>query len=428
MNEMHQVFNERLTAEQRDAATDDAAEILTLACAGSGKSRTLGYRIAWLLVNGVQASEIVAFTFTDKAAESIKLQVKRALEAVGIDPIVIGRMYIGTIHSYCYDLLSRMDAKYRQFDVLDDNRFVLYLTSRYPQLNLSALRRARNAGYFQTTREVSNAWKTANDELLDLADIETAEPQIGRVIQGLQQLLDRDQFIDFSLMIRLVVEALERDDPDALQATQSLRHLLVDEYQDVNHAQERLIQLLHDGSESLFVVGDDDQAIYAWRGADVSNILTFQDRYPDASRHTLPENFRSSPAIVHSSEHLIAQVLGPLRIEKNARSEEPPGSRDYRIHLFEDQPEEADWVVGRLERLLETAYIEDWRSGVPHIRGLTPADFAILMRSTRGQEQTGEPHHAAFTPIVGRSGDPVHAGSWRGRIFSPPDGRSATDF
>ena len=419
MNEIHHVFDEQLTTEQRDAATDDAAEILTLACAGSGKSRTLGYRIAWLLSNGVQASEIVAFTFTDKAAESIKLQVKRALEAVGIDPIVIGRMYIGTIHSYCYDLLSRMDAKYRQFDVLDDNRFVLYLTSRYPELNLNTLRQFHNARYFQTTKEVSNAWKTANDELLDLDDIEAAEPNIGGVLRLLHELLERDEFIDFSLMIRLVVDALEQGDPDALQATQGLRHLLVDEYQDVNHAQERLIQVLHDGSESLFVVGDDDQSIYAWRGADVNNILTFQDRYPGARRHTLPENFRSSPAIVHSSEQLVAQVLGPLRIEKNAHSEQPPGSRDYRIHLFEDRPEEANWVVGRLESLLETAYVEDWRSGDPHTRGLTPADFAILMRSTRGQEQTGDPHHAAFTQLLDDREIPytLEAG---GGVFSRP--------
>ena len=197
MNDIHHIFNEQLTPEQREAATDDAAEILTLACAGSGKSRTLGYRIAWLLVNGVQASEIVAFTFTDKAAESIKLQVKRALEAVGIDPIVIGRMYIGTIHSYCYDLLSRMDAQYRQYVVLDGNRLVLYLTSRYPQLGLAALRRFHNSGFFQTTKEVGNAWKTANDELLDLDGIETEEPKIGGVLKALGQLLQRDQFIDF---------------------------------------------------------------------------------------------------------------------------------------------------------------------------------------------------------------------------------------
>ena len=400
MNDIQRVFNEQLTPEQRDAAIDDAAEILTLACAGSGKSRTLGYRITWLLANGVQASEIVAFTFTDKAAESIKLQVKRALEAVGIDPIVIGRMYIGTIHSYCYDLLSRMDAQYGQYDVLDDNRLVLYLTSRYPQLGLGALRRFHNAGFFQTTKEVSNAWKTANDELLNLDDIETEEPNIGGVLKALEQLLRRDQFIDFSLMIRLAVEAIERGDPDALRATQDLRHLLVDEYQDVNRAQERLIQLLHEGSESLFAVGDDDQAIYAWRGADVSNILTFHERYPGASRHTLPENFRSSPAIVHSSEQLAADVLGARRIEKNARAEEPPGSRDYRVLLFDDRPHESEWVVGRVRLLLETAYLEDWRAGDPQTRGLTPADFAILMRSTRGLEQSGEPHHAAFTQLL----------------------------
>ena len=391
------VLNEQLTEDQRAAAVDSAAEVLTLACAGSGKSRTLGYRIAWLIANGADASEIVAFTFTDKAAESIKLQVTRALVAIGIDPTVIGRMYIGTIHSYCFDLLSNMDARYRQFDVLDENRLVLYLISRYPQLGLAKVRNDHNAGYFQTVKEVASAWKTANDELLSLHSIEDVEPVIGATLNTLRVRLDMDEFIDFSLMIRLAVEALEREDPAAVHATEKLNHLLVDEYQDVNPAQERLIHLLHARSETLFVVGDDDQSIYAWRGADVSNILDFQSRYPGASQHTLPENFRSTPSIVQSSEGLVAAVLGAGRIEKSAHSEEPPGSRDFRILWFDCRPEEAQWVVDRIQALLNTAYVEDWRTGGAYSRGLTRSDIAILMRSTRGKEQSGDPHHTAFT-------------------------------
>lgn len=397
MPDIFDVLNEQLTPGQRAAVVDPAVEVLTLACAGSGKSRTLGYRIAWLIANGADPSEIVAFTFTDKAAESIKLKVARALNTVGIDPTVIGRMYIGTIHSYCYDLLSKMDARYRQFDVLDENRLVLYLISRYPQLGLSQVRQDHNAGYFQTVREVANAWKTANDELLSLDSIEDEEPVIGATLNTLRMRLNIDEFIDFSLMIRLAVEALEQEEPAAIQATEKLKHLLVDEYQDVNPAQERLIHLVHIRSDTLFVVGDDDQSIYAWRGADVSNILDFQGRYPDATRHTLPENFRSTPSIVQSSEGLVSAVLGAGRIEKNAHSEEPPGSRDYRILWFDSRPEEAKWVVDRIQALLNTAYVEDWRTGGPHTRGLTRADFAILMRSTRGEEQSGEPHHSAFT-------------------------------
>ena len=398
---VNEVLNARLTPEQRMAATDEAAEVLTLACAGSGKTRTLAYRIAWLIAGGAEPSEIVAFTFTDKAAESIKLQLARALDTVGIHPTVIGRMYIGTIHSYCRELLSRMDARYRQFDVLDENRLLLYLTSRYPQLGIHHLRNARNRpGYFRTIREVNEAWKIVNDELIDLDEIEEGEPVIGEVLRSLRHNLEVDEFIDFSSMIRLTVDALAEENPAALDATRDLRHLLVDEYQDVNPAQERLIRLLHERSETLFVVGDDDQAIYAWRGADVGNILTFEDRYPNASRRTLPENFRSSPAIVQSSEQLVADLLGPLRLEKNAHADEPPGSRDYRVILFDDREEEAHWVVERIQALLNSSYIEEWRGDDQYARGLTPADIAILMRSTRSTEQSGEPHHAAYTSLL----------------------------
>jgi len=135
-----------LTPRQRDAAMDPAKEVLCLACAGSGKSRTLAYRVARLIVEGEEPSSIVAFTFTDKAAESIKQQVSKALSATGLDPKILGAMYIGTIHSYCREVLCRMDARYRQFDVLDDNRLKLYLISRYySDLHLNQLQEFRNA-------------------------------------------------------------------------------------------------------------------------------------------------------------------------------------------------------------------------------------------------------------------------------------------
>src|SRR2546421_10031820 len=115
------ILDAELTPAQRAAATDASAEVLAIACAGSGKSRTLAFRIARLVAEGVDPRGIVAFTFTEKAAESIKLRVSRALAAVGFDPTLLGAMYVGTIHSYCKDLLGVMDATYRQYEVLDAN-------------------------------------------------------------------------------------------------------------------------------------------------------------------------------------------------------------------------------------------------------------------------------------------------------------------
>lgn len=117
-----QILRDELTLEQYAAAVDPAREVLCLACAGSGKSRTLAYRIARLLAEGESPPGIVAFTFTEKAAEAIKRRVSQALTVAGLDPTVMGSMYIGTIHAYCQHILGDMDATYRQFDVLDENR------------------------------------------------------------------------------------------------------------------------------------------------------------------------------------------------------------------------------------------------------------------------------------------------------------------
>src|SRR6266446_5487200 len=126
-------------------------------------------------------------------------------------------------------------------------------------------------------------------------------------------------------MIRLVADALRSGVPTVRQAESitRLRHLMVDEYQDVNPAQEVLISELHKLSETLFVVGDDDQAIYAWRGADVSNIIDFDQRYPGCSRHTLSKNFRSTEAIVAAADSFIAGELGATRITKNPQADNP---------------------------------------------------------------------------------------------------------
>jgi DNA helicase II / ATP-dependent DNA helicase PcrA len=397
MPTIREILEQNLTRpHQQDAALDENNRILTLACAGSGKSRTLAFRIARLLASGEDPKGIVAFTFTDKAAESIKLRVAMALRASGIPDTALGAMYIGTIHSYCQNILGQMDARYRQFDVLDENRFKLYLISRYGELGLQHLR-PRARGYFDVIRKVSDCWKIMNDELLTVTALSQADPELGGILGTLGQNLNRDQYIDFSLMIRLVVEALQAHSAQALRTVSGLKHLIVDEYQDVNPAQEILIRELHSLPTTLFVVGDDDQAIYAWRGADVSNILEFRTRYPNASGHTLPKNFRSTPAIVETSDHFIAAELGARRLSKNPEADPPLSPRDFRKLWFPNRQDEANWVADRILALRGSGYEE--KNGGP-VRGLTLADFAILMRSTRQPESEGPPRHAAFTEAL----------------------------
>ncbi len=392
------VLRQHLDPPQAQAASETARETLSLACAGSGKSRTLAYRIAWLLSSPQNAApdSIVAFTFTEKAAETIKRRVADALEAAGMDPTALGAMYIGTIHAFCQKVLGEIEARYRQFDVLDTNRLKLFLISRYAGIGLHPLRQARPDAqgkphpYFRTIKAVADAWTMLNDEMLRIEDVEGLDPTLGATLRYLSERMERDQFIDFSLMVRKVVDAHQAGRRS--ETVDRLRHLLVDEYQDVNTAEETLIRTLHGRGCTLFTVGDDDQSVYGWRGADVNNILAFQGRY-GAAQHRLTHNYRSTEPIVTAADGFAASELGATRLVKNPTANNPNGPRDVRVLWFPNRQDEAEWVANRIAALLGTAYIE--RDGT--IRGLTPADFAVLMRSTRSEEQNDEPRHAAFT-------------------------------
>lgn len=409
-------LRENLNDEQYSAATDTAAQVLTLACAGSGKSRTLAYRIAWLIADrGANPEGIVAFTFTEKAADSIKLRVSDALAACDLDTNYLGRMYIGTIHSYCQYLLGRSDARYRQFEVLDDNRLKLYLIEKYGLLQLNRFRPRANNRYFTVIGECHDAWTHHNEELLDPAIVAQYDADLGAFLQELRARLVEDEFLDFSLMQRLVVDALRNRDRSTLDSVRQLQHLLVDEYQDINPIQESLIGELHRNCQSLFVVGDDDQSIYGWRGADVTRIQTFTDRFTAASTHTLARNYRSTPLIVSSADAFAHAELGANRIVKNPQANDTDQPNEFRNLWFDTRTDEADWVVGKIQSLLGTAYRENGT-----VRGLTPADFAILMRSTRTAETAGNPpRHAPFTTRLTTRGIPfsLEAG---GGLFDRP--------
>lgn len=395
MPRVENILRDCLDESQFAAATDSTGQVLTLACAGSGKSRTLAYRIAWLIAEqGANPEGIVAFTFTEKAADSIKLRVSEALARCGLDTNLLGRMYIGTIHSYCQYLLGRVDAKYRQYEVLDDNRLKLYLIENYPQLRLNRFRPRANNRYFQVIDKCYAAWCQHNEELIDPDDIAAYDAEMSEFLALLRDSLDHDQFLDFSSMQRLAVESLRAGNAGAQGAVHDLEHLLVDEYQDINPIQDALIEILHQNSHSLFVVGDDDQSIYGWRGADVTRIQTFTDRHEDASEHTLSTNYRSTPLIVSSSDQFAHAELGAQRIVKNPTAYDLGQPNEFRNLWFDTRDEEAQWVVEKIQELLGTRYVEP--DGT--IRGLTPADFAILMRSTRTAETGGNPpRHVPFT-------------------------------
>lgn len=426
-----QILRRELTPQQYSAAVAPEQEVRALASAGSGKSRVLAYRTARLLASGEPADSIVAFTFTRKAAESIKSRVADALLRSGQDPLLVGAMYIGTIHEWCKGVMGDIDARYRQFDVLDDMGLRLYLISRYGRLAIHEVRDTKPTkngyprGYFETLDKMAGAWQMMNDELLDPVQVVASAPELAQSLERMREELEKDHFIDFSLMQRLVVERLDAGDSGALRALESLRHVLVDEYQDVNPIQDRLITLMHQNSDTLFVVGDDDQAIYGWRGADVTNILEFQNRYPTASTHPLGVNFRSTSAIVQTADAFAAAELGAVRLVKNPVAHADHDPREFGVAFFDRRTEEAEWVADRIEQLLGSGYEDE-----DGVRGLTPGDFAILMQSVNTEEADGAKRHAAFTAALEARGIPytVNAGGGLFDRAQPAALRSALEL
>jgi DNA helicase-2/ATP-dependent DNA helicase PcrA len=271
--------------------------------------------------------------------------------------------------------------------------------------------------YFQTIKAVADAWNQLNNEVLNIEDIILLDSTLGIVLENLRNLLVRDQFIDYSLMIRLVIEALEEDSTNTQNAIDHLRHIMVDEYQDTYPLQDHLFRLLHDRTNTLFVVGDDDQAIYGWNGADVSNIMDFPTRYTQCSHHELSTNFRSTNIIVNSSSQFISRQLGPQRMSKNPQSFPNNDSKPNQVgkFLFLTREDEANWVAERIEYLIGKSYEE--KDGT--IRGLTHGDFAILMKSTLSNEQNGNPRHLAFTNALRERGIEPFIES-EGSIFNYP--------
>ena len=353
-----------------------------------GKTEVVARRVANLLKSGATPRNIVAFTFTEKAAAELKERIiTRCREELGIVN-GLAEMYVGTIHAFCLELLRFEVPKYLKFDVLSEIQQSLFI-DRY----------SAKSGLTSSTDLIGNPLKRYTDTLryLDattiLREADTDERILANcsVVAGLdayRELLEEKNYFDYSAIMECAVNALTEQQPLRRRLADRIRHVIVDEYQDVNPIQEKIVWLLHESGAQVCVVGDDDQTIYQWRGSNVQGILTFQKRYPKVTQVKLEKNFRSSEGIIETVRTFIEQ-----NGERLSKKMQPANAQDYEVGdivalSFDNPDQEAAHIALNIQSLCGVAIKEPSKNESHRMRGISWSDFAILLRSVRSN---GEP-------------------------------------
>nr|WP_141262825.1 DNA helicase PcrA [Moorella sp. E308F] len=352
-------FMALLNKPQQEAVKHRGAPLLVLAGAGSGKTRVLTYRVASLIQEGVAPENILAVTFTNKAAQEMKERLE------GLVGNAARRLQVSTFHSACVRILRR-DAHllgYRSnFTIYDTDDQQALIREVLKELNLDE-KKFPPRSVAHVISNAKNSLQTPEQYLGWSATVK--EQQQGTIYRRYQERLKAANAMDFDDLIMQTV-ALWQNNPLILRYYQQRwQHILVDEYQDTNHAQYVLVRLLAGKGENLCVVGDPDQGIYGWRGADIGNILAFEEDFPNARVILLEENYRSTQPILKAANAVIQHNVG--RKEKRLWTRRREGEL---LHLYSaaDERDEGNYIAAEIYRR--------------HSQESRPfSDFAVLYRT-----------------------------------------------
>jgi DNA helicase-2/ATP-dependent DNA helicase PcrA len=339
-----------LNPPQRDAVTATTGPVLVLAGAGSGKTRVIAHRIAYLLaVDGVDSRRVLAVTFTNKAAEEMRRRVEELVLPAGIRPPLIA-----TFHSTCVRILRE-----RASQVGLSPSFVIYDEDDRLALVKETMRELDMDERALTPATAVHRISHAKNQMLGPADVEQLartprDERIASLYRRYEERLGAAGAVDFDDLLLLVVRLLETVPPALDWYRKRWSHVLVDEYQDTNRAQYRIVQLLTEVHRNLCVVGDPDQSVYRWRGADLRNILDFEKDFPDCRVIALEQNYRSTKRILEMASTVIAH--NRARKDKRLWTDNAEGERAS-VYRAWDENEEAGFVA-QLTRTLRRDGVE----------------------------------------------------------------------
>ncbi len=382
----HDELVRTLNPEQREAVDHVTGPILVLAGAGSGKTRVLTTRISHLVLeHGVTPERILAVTFTNKAAKEMRSRVQDVLGDGGRG------VWLGTFHSFGVRLLRRYGAGLgwsRRFAIRDAEQSLREVKKAQLAADVDPARWRPKA----VRGSISDAKnKLVGAEEFSARNLEGADPllrQVARVYPVYQWALREQDAMDFDDLLFQPVRLLEDNDDLLKRVRDRYDFILVDEYQDTNRAQFRLLELLAGGHRNLMVVGDDDQSIYGWRGADIRNILGFEESFPGARVVRLEQNYRSTQAILDAANRVIRENQD--RKTKSLRTQRSGGAPLTCLRAA-DEADEAGWVVGEIGRLLAARPQWTW------------SDAAVLYRTNAQARALEDGFRRAMVPyqIVG---------------------------
>lgn len=349
-----------LNKEQQQAVQHTEGPLLILAGAGSGKTKVLTVRIAHLLAQGVNPYEILAITFTNKAAKEMKSRVE------GLVGDVANRIWFSTFHSFC--------AKFLRFELDNflgyNSNFTIYDTSDSQAVIKAALKALNLDDKYYPVGAMIAAISDAKNKLLFASDFRKQardfyQQKVADVYEYYERELRKNNALDFDDLLLVAVKLLQSNEAVLDKYSKRFRYVMIDEYQDTNHAQYLLAKLLASHWKNIAVVGDADQSIYAWRGADIQNILDFEKDYPNCTSIKLEQNYRSTKIILDAANAVIENNEG--RPKKNLWTDKTEGAK---IQHFTAQSEHE-----------EAAFIGDTIAKKHDIHGVPYGDMAILYRT-----------------------------------------------
>jgi len=371
------------TPEQQEIIAHTKGHLRIIACPGSGKTEVVSQRIVRLIEGGADPKGIVAFTFTEKAAEELKFRIRQILQQRCPERVDFGDMFVGTIHAFCFSMLKEIDPAYRSYDVLDDPKRVAFVSkpiNYYNRIRLVGLEKTGGLRKYQTIDRFLQSADIVMTENIDPSEL--ADERFAECYQVYRKVLDAEKYFDFSSVMHTLVEHVRKSLDSRKLLGERVKHVVCDEYQDVNRIQEALIGLLSEGADSVCVVGDDDQNIYHWRGSDVGIIRSFKKRYGkkySVSDAHLSTNFRSTGEIIdaarsfieHNKERLSKEMVPNQKLVRKFEH------GDLVYNHFEKDSDELRFVASKIKELVRTDFLD--KRNRPF--SLSYGDFAILVRT-----------------------------------------------